>query len=178
MTKSPGWTQLAAVAPGRHRRLLAAAVSAVLASGGVFAGLAGAKSETLHFYQVQVGPTQFYNASGHRINLSPPATLPKAGDSFDETHLDYAGTAKHHSAHWTASDHFTCTFTSADAGTCDSQIAIGGSLLLSNSFPLPTESEAIVAISEGTGAFHGAHGRFTDVNLPKSGNAILTIHLS
>ena len=178
MTKSPGWTQLAAVAPGRHRRVLAGAVGVALASGGLFAGAASAKRETLHFYQVQVGPTQFFNASGHPINVNPPATLPKPGDSFDETHLDYAGTAKQHASHWTASDHFTCTFTSADTGKCNSQIAIGGSLLLSNNFPLPTGAEAIVAISEATGAFHGVHGNFTDADLHDSNNAILTIHLS
>jgi hypothetical protein len=178
VTKSLGWTQPAAVALGEHRRVLAVAVSAALACGGLFAGAASAKSETLHFYQVQVGPTQFYDASGHPINLNPPATLPEAGDSFDETQLDYAGTAKHHASRWTASDRFTCTFTSADTGKCNSQIAIGGSLLLSNNFPLPTGAEAVVAISEGTGAFHGVHGRFTDANLPNSNNAILTIHLS
>ncbi len=180
MTQSPGWKRLDVVVRGSHLWALAAAVSAALAATGLFAGVASAKrkSETLHFYQVQVGPTQFYNASGHPINLNPPATLPKPGDSFDETHLDYAGTAKHHASHWTASDHFTCTFTSADTGKCDSQIAIGGSLLLSNNFPLPPGAEAVVAISEGTGAFRGVHGRFTDADLPNSNNAILTIHLS
>lgn len=178
MTKSPRWTQRAAFAPDRHWRVLAAGVSAALACGGLFAGTATAKSETLHFYQVQVGPTQFYNASGNPIDLNPPATLPKPGDSFDETHLDYAGTAKHHASRWTASDHFTCTFTGAETGKCNSQIAIGGSLLLSNNFPLPAQAEAVVAISEGTGTFHGTHGRFTDADLPKSNNAILTIDLS
>jgi hypothetical protein len=179
MTKSPGWTQLAAAAPGRHRRLLAAAVTAALATAGLFAGVASAKSETLHFYQVS-GPTQFYNAAGHPINLNPPATLPTAGDSFDETDLDYSGTAKHHVSHWTASDHLTCTFSNADTGVCNFQIAIGGSLLLSNNFALHFQlPEAVVAISEGTGAFRGVHGRFTDVTLPTNSNdAILTMHLS
>jgi hypothetical protein len=179
MSKSPGWAQLAAVASGRHRRVLAAAVSAALAATGVSAGAADAKSETLHFYQVQVGPTQFYDASGHPINVNPPATLPKPGDSFDETHLDYAGTAKHHAAHWTASDHFTCTFTNADTGRCNSQIALGGSLLLSNNFTLNLKRpKAVVAIGEGTGAFHGVRGEFTNMDLPDSSNAILVIHLS
>ena len=178
MTDSPGWTELAPAAAGRHRRLLAAAVSAALAFGGLFAGSAGAKSETLRLYQVG-GPTQFYNASGDPINLNPPATLLQPGDSFDETDLDYAGTAKHHASHWTASDHFTCTFTNADTGKCDYQIAIGGSLLLGNNFTLYfTKPEAVAPISEGTGAFHGAHGTLTDVDLPNSNNAILTIHLS
>jgi hypothetical protein len=166
MTDSPRSTELAPAAAGRHRRVLAAAVTVALASAGVLAGAAGAKTETLRFYQVQVGPTQFYNASGDPINVNPPATLPKPGDSFDETHLDYPGTAKHHASHWTASDHFTCTFTNADTGKCNSQTAIGGSLLLSNNFTLHFQRpEAVVTITEGTGASHGAHGNLTDVNL-------------
>jgi hypothetical protein len=179
MTQSPGWKRLDAAVAGGHLWPLAAAVGAALAATGLFAGVASAKpkSETLHFYQVQVGPTQFYNASGRPINLNPPTTLPKPGDSFDETHLDYVGTAKHHASHWTATDHFTCTFTGADTGRCDAQVAIGGSLLLSNNFPLPTTARAVVAINEGTGAFHGVRGRFTDANVPNSSNAILTIHL-
>jgi hypothetical protein len=178
MTKSNGWRQRVVTGPGRHRRALGAAVTAALASAGLFAGAANAKSETLRFYQVG-GPTQFYNASGHPIKLNPPATLPKPGDSFDETDLDYAGTAKRHSSHWTASDHLTCTFINTDTGTCNSQIAVGGSLLLSNNFTLHFQlPNAVAPINEGTGAFHGVHGGLTDVDLPNSNNAILTIHLS
>lgn len=178
MTNSPGWTLPLQAVASRHRRLLAAAVTAGLAFGGLFAGAAGAKGGTLRFYQVG-GPTQFYNASGKPINVNPPATLPKPGDSFDETDLDYAGTAKHHSAHWTASDHLTCTFQSSGGGKCDFQIAIGGSLLIGNNFTLDFDGPTAVApISEGTGAFHDVHGRLTDVDLPGSNNAILTIHLS
>jgi hypothetical protein len=178
MTDSLGQTVLAPAVAGRHRRMLAAAVTAALVSAGLFAGPATAKGETLNYYQVS-GPTQFYNASGHRINVNPPATLPKPGDSFDETDLDYAGTARHHASHWTASDHLTCTFTNADTGNCNSQIAIGGSLLLSNNFTLHFQRpEAVAPINEGTGAFHGVRGRLTDRDLPNSNNAILAIHLS
>jgi hypothetical protein len=52
-------------------------------------------------------------------------------------------------------------------------------LLLSNNFTLHfRRPEAVVAISEGTGAFRGIHGSFTVMDLPRSNNAILTIHLS
>jgi hypothetical protein len=172
-------TQTAAGAAGGHIRTLAAIATVALCAIGLLAGVASAKSRTLHFYQVS-GPTQFYNAAGQPINVNPPATLPKPGDSFDETDLDYSGTARHHASHWTASDHLTCTFTNADTGACNFQIAISGSLLLSNNFTLHFATpEAVAPISEGTGAFHGVHGRLTDVNLPKSSNAsILTIYLS
>jgi hypothetical protein len=178
MTKSPASTHRAGPTRGRRLPTLAAAVAAVLATTGLFAGAASAKSRTLHFFQIG-GPTQFYNPSGHPINLNPPATLPKPGDSFDETDLNYAGTAAHHASHWTASDHLTCTFTNADTGRCDTQIAIGGSLLLSNNFTIHFQRpEVVVAINEGTGLFHGVHGGFTDKDLPNSNNSILTIHLS
>lgn len=162
----------------RRLTALAAAVTAALAASGALAGAASAKSETLHFYQVG-GRAQFYNAAGKKINLNPPATLPKAGDSFDETDLDYAGTPKDHASHWTATDHLTCTFTNADTGRCNFQIAIGGSLLLSNNFTLNFRLDKEPApVNEGTGVFKGAHGSLTDENLPKSNNATLVIDLS
>jgi hypothetical protein len=165
---------------GAVRRLpaLAAAVTAALLASGALAGAASAKSETLHFYQVG-GPTQFYNAVGKKINLNPPATLPQAGDSFDETDLDYAGTPKDHASHWTASDHLTCTFTNPATGRCNFQIAIGSSLLLSNNFTLNFRLENEPApVDEGTGVFKGMHGRLFDRDLPKSNDATLVIHLS
>jgi hypothetical protein len=161
-----------------HRWVLATLVTAGLASAGIFAATADAKSETLRFFEV-AGPTQFDNAAGHPIHLDPPATLPKVGDSFDETNLDYAGTAAHHASHWTASDHLTCTFTSSDTARCDYQIAIGGSLLLGNNFTLQLKNpKAIAPISEGTGAFRGVHGSIVDVDIPHSNNSSLTVHLS
>ena len=162
------------------RRLptLAFAVTAALAVGAASAGVASAKTETLRFYQVG-GQAQFYNAAGKKIDLNPPATLPKPGDSFDEVDVDYPGTPKHHALHWTATDHLTCTFTDHNTGLCNSQIAIGGSLLLSNNFRMKFgPSNAPVPINEATGVFSGMHGALTDEDLPKSNNATLVIHLS
>ena len=156
------------------------AIAAVaLAASWALAGAASAKSQTLRFYQVS-GPTRFYNSAGEKINVNPPATLPSVGDSFDETDLDYTGTAKHHTSRWTASDHLTCSFTNADTGTCNSQIAIGSSLLLSNNFTLHFRlAREPIPIDEGTGLFGHVHGWFTDVNLPKNSNdSVLVIHLS
>jgi hypothetical protein len=178
MTKKSPLMQHSVQSPRRLRRMLTAPACAALILSWASAGAADAKTETLNFYQVQVGQTRFYNAAGRAIDLNPPTTLPQAGDRFDETDLDYPGTPKRHAARWTASDHFTCTFTSSDTGVCNSQIAIGGSLLLSNNFPLPTGEVAVAAVNEGTGVFHDAHGRFTDADLPNSSDAVLTIDLS
>jgi len=158
--------------------MFAATVAVALAASGAVAGAASAKRETLRFFQVG-GRAQFYNAAGKKIDLNPPATLPKPGDSFDEVDVDYVGTPKHHAVQWTATDHLTCTFTNHDTGLCNSQIAIGGSLLLSNNFTMKFgPSNAPAPINEATGVFSGMHGTLTDEDLPKSNNATLVIHLS
>jgi hypothetical protein len=178
MLESRFWTARSVAAPGKYQRLLAVAVTTTLAATWLFAGVASAKSQTLRFYQVS-GPTHFFNAAGHRIDLNPPAMLPSPGDSFDETDLDYAGTAKHHAKQWTMSDALTCKFTNADTGTCASVWATGNSLLISWSFTLHFQlASEVVPITEGTGTFSGVHGTFTDVDLPKSNDSILVIHLS
>lgn len=162
----------------RRMPIVALAATVVVAAGAASAGAAGPKRETLRFYQVG-GQAQFYNAAGKKIDLNPPATLPKPGDSFDEVDVDYPGTPKHHALHWTATDHLTCRFTDHNTGLCNSQIAIGGSLLLSNNFRMKFgPSNAPVPINEATGVFSGMHGALTDEDLPKSNNATLVIHLS
>jgi hypothetical protein len=162
----------------RRLSVLATAVTVALVASGLLAGAASAKSQTLRFFQVS-GPAHFFNAAGHHINVNPPATLPKPGDSFDETDVDYAGTAKHHAAQWSMSDALSCTFTNADTGTCTSVWATGNSLLISWKFTLHFQlASEVVSIDEGTGAFSGLHGTFTDVNLPKGNDSILVIHLS
>ena len=57
---------------------------------------------------------------------------------------------------------------------------IGGSMLISNSvtFHFNGPANAAIAINDGTGAYSGVHGSFTDVDLPHSQNAILTIRVS
>ena len=170
--------QLVGVASGRHLRGIALGAAAAVAVAGGVAPAASAKNQTLRFYQVS-GPAKFSNAAGHPININPQVTPPVAGDSFDEIDLDFVGTAKHHAKRSTASDHVACTFTNGDTALCNQQIAVGGSMLLSNNvtfhFNLPNPA---IAINECTGAYRGDHGTWTDVNLPNSQNAILTVRLS
>jgi hypothetical protein len=150
------------------------AAGAMLATGAVDASAARVHAETLRYYQV-AGPTRFYNAGWKAINVNPPQTLPKAGDSFDVLDTDYAGSFSHHAKRWTMTDHLTCTFSSADNAVCDGQFASGGSLLLVNHVAIvPSENTFHVPISEGTGAFAGAHGTVTIANLP-NGNSNVVI---
>jgi hypothetical protein len=154
-----------------------AALTAALAAVAVAAPVAGAKTETLSYYQVE-GPTHFYNAQGRRIKLDPPATLPTAGDRLDETDTDYAGTFKKHAKAWTSTDHLSCTFTSSSTGICNFQIAAVGSLLLFNNFTVDfQDSTYVVKLSEGTGSFEGAHGTLRIADLP-NGNSNLVVKVS
>ena len=161
------------------RSLTAAAAALAVAAtlGAVAVPDANAKSQTLHLYQVE-GPTQFYNAAGKKIDLNPPAELPSAGDSFDETDLDYVGSYTSHAKQWTGSDHLACTFTSSDTGICNAQFAIGGSLLIFNNFKFNFKANSVVLkLSEGTGSFAGAHGTMSIIDLP-NGNSNLVARVS
>lgn len=155
-------------------------VLAVLAAvaGAIGASAVGAKThQKLRFYQVS-GSTQFHNAAGKPININPPATLPTAGDDFDEIDTLYVGTEKSHAKQWSATDHITCTFSNSSTGTCDLQIADGGSMLVFNQFVLHfQDNSAVVRLSEGTGQFTGAHGSLSIVDLA-NGNSDLAVTLS
>ncbi len=156
---------------------VAAAIAVAAAFGAVAVPAASAKAQTLHVYQVS-GPTQFFNAAGKKIHLNPPATLPVRGDSFDETDVDYIGSYKSHARKWSGTDHLACTFTSSDAGVCNAQFAVDGSLLIFNNFALPLNTNHVVLkLSEGTGTFAGAHGTLSIVNLP-NGNSNLVARVS
>ena len=150
---------------------------AALGFGGLFAGAAGAKSETLAFLSGR-RPTLLQRL-GPSDQSQPAGDAAQAGRQLRRDRPRLRRDREALASRWTASDHSTCTFINADTGKCDYQIAIGGSLLLGNDFPLYfTKPEAVAPVSEGTGAFDGAHGTLTDVDLPNSNNAILTIHLS
>lgn len=161
------------------KRQLAAGIAVLAAAGGAIAApAAGAKTgQKLSFYQVS-GPAHFHNAAGEPININPPATLPTAGDSFDEIDTLYVGTAKSHAKQWSATDHITCTFSNSSTGTCDLQIAIGGSMLLFNQFVLHfQDNSAVVRLNEGTGQFKGAHGALSIVDLA-NGNSTFVVKLA
>jgi hypothetical protein len=68
--------------------------------------------------------------SGH-VTSRPPYPQAQAGDVLDVTPLDYAGNHVHHAARWSMSDHLRCTF-GRGALACESNVAVGGSLLVSN----------------------------------------------
>jgi hypothetical protein len=62
--------------------------------------------------------------------------------------LEYIGDHSHHAAHWSMSAHVRCLFAKGEP-TCESNVAIGGSLLVFHGNTL----------AEGTGLYQGATGR-------------------
>jgi hypothetical protein len=160
-----------------NNHLTAAVATVVVAANAIGVPTASANSHQLSFYQVS-GPARFHNQAGKPINIHPPATLPKAGDGFDETDTLYAGTATSHRKQLGGTDHMTCTFSNSNTGSCDLQIAVGGSMLLFNQFVLHFEdNSAVVRLSEATGQFTDVHGSLTIRDLP-DGNSTFVVTLT
>lgn len=159
-------------------------VVSVLAVGliiGVGTGLTAlpvraAKSTTLHFYSVEQTLTAA-DAAGQTLSSLPPRL--GVGEHYDSTDLYYVGNHKHHSSVFGASDHVTCSVTSATSQTCDQQIAIGSSLLLLNHVTLSTVVQTLTGpISAGTGKYKNAQGTVTSTNVGTTSNADIKIVLT
>ncbi len=148
----------------------------VVGSGPMALPASAAGITTLHFYSVHQTGT-FTDAAGQPITA--PTATPVAGDHIDTTDLDYVGNHKHHALSFSASDHVACTFTSATAGTCSAQIAIGGSLLLANDVTVTlTQNSPPLPINAGTGKYKNARGTITTTSVDNSNNSDVTLTLT
>jgi hypothetical protein len=153
---------------------LARITGIALAAVALVATPAIAKTTTLRFFAKTVS-AKFTDSAGRPI----PGRNPKAGDVFDATRLEYVGDHKHHAKQWTASAHLRCVFTSSTRSTCDGQLAIGGSMLLSNGIhPDLAARIARLRINGGTGAFQRAHGTATEVQVGSTNNNDITIRIT
>jgi hypothetical protein len=92
------------------------------------AGQAAGKTETLRIFDKPVSMT-LTHADGTVVRQAP-LPEPKAGDVLDVYALDFVGNHRHHEAHASMSEHLRCTFASAGPPACESQVAVGGSLLI------------------------------------------------
>src|SRR5206468_96103 len=79
-----------------------------------------------------------------------PYPQPRSGDTLDVDSVDYAGNHITHAKRWMGSTHLRCLFRSG-APTCESHVAIGGSLLIFTGNP--------GRLTNGTGIYQGATGR-------------------
>jgi hypothetical protein len=106
-----------------------------------------ARTETLHVYDtpeklILTGP------NGKRINIA--SKQPGPGDVLDVYSLEYVGDHLHHAADSTMSAHLRCVFEKGQSEpTCESDIAIGGSLLV-------FDGNTVIG---GTGIYAKATGR-------------------
>jgi hypothetical protein len=119
--------------------LLAVAVGAASAHAG--------RTQTLRLFSKEVSWTVTHpDGSGDRDDLPEP----KPGDVVDVNSLDYVGNHRHHAKRWSISHHLHCVFATAEPD-CETQVAIGGSLLIFRGFP--------GTLIDGTGRYQGASGR-------------------
>jgi hypothetical protein len=123
--------------------LAVVSVAAVLPAAGWSAG----RTQTLRIYDKPVS-IKLTHPNGTSITREP-YPQPKPGDVLDVDSLDYVGTHDHHAAHWIGSGHLRCVFR-AGPPTCESQVALGGSLLFFTGNP--------GTVSHGTGVYQGASG--------------------
>ena len=134
-----------------HRRI--ALPSAILAAVGALAlspgaGQAADRTQTLRFFEQRVS-LKVTHADG-TVVANPESAQPQPGDVLEVDSLDYAGNHAHHAKRWTASSHLRCVFGTGEP-TCESHVAIGGSLLIFTGNP--------ATLAGGTGIYQGATGR-------------------
>jgi hypothetical protein len=128
----------------------AAAVAAVPAlasttSSGQRAHVSAAHTRTLHVYDT---PEKVVLTGPNGKPIKNQSQQPGPGDVLDVYSLEYVGNHSHHAAHSSMSAHLRCVFGKGEP-TCESDIAIGGSLLVFH-------GNTLVG---GTGPYVGATGR-------------------
>jgi hypothetical protein len=153
------------------RRLIVVPLIAVAAALVLWpaAGDAASRTQTLRIFD-KVVSTTLTKANGTVIDHAPYPE-PAAGDTLDVYSLDYRGTHAHHSKHWVGSGHLHCTFADGPPD-CQSQTAIGGSLLVFSGSPSK--------LTDGTGIYQGATGRVIsskEVSGSSNTDVVAKIHL-
>jgi hypothetical protein len=106
---------------------------------------AAAHTRTLHVYDA---PEKVVLTGPNGKVITDPSKQPGPGDVLDVYSLEYVGNHSHHAAHSSMSAHLRCVFGKGEP-TCESDIAIGGSLLVFH-------GNTLVG---GTGPYAGATGR-------------------
>jgi hypothetical protein len=185
-TKSQGWMQLAAAAPGRRLPVLAAAVTAVLATAGPLAGAASARGggssssaalepQTISVLEVD---TAFAGTGGYDVASHAP---PSAGQgiTFSGSLYKWSGTKR-----GAAVGHIEviCTVTSSGEGAlCNGVMLLpSGVLEVLGPTSLTGDAPSNIAVVGGTGSYVGAQGYIRTANIgPRNGSESAdVIHLT
>jgi hypothetical protein len=144
-----------------HRRLLAGVLATAAAAAVATPAVAGqSQTKTLRFFE-HTNDVRLTTADGQ-----PKQGAPAAGDVLDVAGVLYRGNHRHHARRPSGTDHTRCVFTAPDSGTCQGEVALGGSLILVRS-PLggnPSE------VWWGTGRFKGITGSGTTTSIGEESN--------
>jgi hypothetical protein len=105
------------------------------------------KTQTLRFFSKDVS-IKVTTADG-KVIRKPPFPDAKPGDVLEVNSLDFVGDHRRHARRWSASQHLRCEFSTGEPD-CESQVAIGGSLLIFGGNP--------GRVINGTGRYQGATG--------------------
>jgi hypothetical protein len=125
------------------------------------------KTQTLRLFSKPASIT--LTTTDGTVIRKPPYPEPKPGDVLDVNSLDYVGNHRHHAKRWSISDHVRCVFGTGEPD-CESQVAIGGSLLIFQGNP--------GTLINGTGRYQGATGRVLRNKEVRGGSDIVArIHL-
>ena len=143
----------------RSRVLGVSVIGVSLAASLPAAGQSAGRTQTLRFFDKPVS-MKLTHADGTVVR-SAPFPEAKAGDVLDIDSVDYAGNHVLHARRWTASTHLRCVFR-AGPPSCESHVAIGGSLLVFTGSP--------GTVSNGTGIYERATGRVISSKEVPDGN--------
>jgi len=133
------------------RRLIVLPFAALAVTGAALlpgGGQAASRTQTLRFFDKPVS-IKLTHADG-TVVTKEPLPQPRPGDTLDVNALDYKGTHVRHAKRYMGSSHLRCVFGTGEP-TCESHLAIGGSLLIFTGNP--------GTLSNGTGIYQGATGR-------------------
>jgi hypothetical protein len=144
-----------------HRRLLAGVLATAAAAAVATPAVAGrSQTKTLRFYE-KPDQISLTTADG-RPKQGPPA----AGDILDVAGVLYRGDHRRHARRPSGTDHTRCVITGPDNGTCQGEVALGGSLILVRSELGGNPFE----VWYGTGRFKGITGTGTATTVSEERN--------
>jgi hypothetical protein len=146
-----------------HRRRLVAGVLATAAAAAVATPAIAGQSQikTLRFFEKPSG-VSLTTADG-TAKQGPPA----AGDILDVAGVLYKGDHRRHARRPAGTDHTRCVFTGPESGTCQGEVALGGSLILVRSALGGNPFE----VWYGTGRYTGITGTGTTTTVDEETNA-------
>jgi hypothetical protein len=140
-----------------HRRLIAGALAMAATAAVVTPAVAGqSQTKTLRFFD-KAGDFRLTSADGTVKQPGPPA----AGDILDVSGTLYRGNHTRHARKASGTDHTRCVFTGPESGSCQGEVAIGGSLILVKS----DLGGNPFTVYWGTGRFKGITGTGTTTTI-------------